>query len=209
MSTDDSITQWIGQLKAGDPGAPGAQQELWNHYFNRLVGLARKLLRGAPQRVEDEEDVVLGALNSFFRGAEGGRFPDLRDRTDLWPLLVKITAHKAINQLERHQAQKRGGGKVRGESVFLNGGADSDIAGIEQIVGTEPTPEFAAAMAEHCQTLLAKLDERATPGLREIARLKLEGYTNEEIAERLGIVERTVERRLNRIRRQWMEQSGA
>jgi len=208
MSADDSITQWIGQLKAGDPGAPArviAEQELWNHYFHRLVGLARKLLRGAPQRVEDEEDVVLGALNSFFRGAEGGRFPDLRDRTDLWPLLVKITAHKAINQLERHQAQKRGGGKVRGESVFLNGGADSDIAGIEQIVGAEPTPEFAAAMAEHCQKLLAVLDDDS---LREIARLKLEGYTNEEIAERLGIVERTVERRLNRIRRQWMEQSA-
>jgi RNA polymerase sigma factor (sigma-70 family) len=209
MSPDDSITQWIGQLKTGDPGVAGratAQQELWNHYFHRLVGLARKLLRGAPQRVEDEEDVVLGALNSFFRGAEGGRFPDLRDRTDLWPLLVKITAHKAINQLERHQAQKRGGGRVRGESVFLNGGADSDIAGIEQIVGAEPTPEFAVAMAEHCQKLLAVLDDDS---LREIARLKLEGYTNEEIAERLGIVERTVERRLNRIRRQWTEQNGA
>jgi RNA polymerase sigma factor (sigma-70 family) len=203
MSNDDSITHWIGQLKTGDD-ARAAQQELWNHYFHRLVGLARKLLRGTPQRVEDEEDVVLGALNSFFRGAEGGRFPDLRDRTDLWPLLVKITAHKAINQLERHQAQKRGGGKVRGESVFINGGADSDIAGIEQIVGTEPTPDFAAAMAEHCQKLLAVLDDDS---LRQIARLKLEGYTNEEIAQQMGIVERTVERRLNRIRRQWMEQS--
>jgi hypothetical protein len=59
MPNDDSITHWIGQLKTGDD-ANSAQQELWNHYFNRLVGLARKLLRGAPQRVEDEEDVVLG-----------------------------------------------------------------------------------------------------------------------------------------------------
>jgi DNA-directed RNA polymerase specialized sigma24 family protein len=53
--------------------------------------------------------------------------------------------------------------------------------------------------------LLGLLDDDS---LRQIARLKLEGYTNEEIAERLGIVERTVERRLNRIRRQWMEALG-
>jgi DNA-directed RNA polymerase specialized sigma24 family protein len=201
---EDSITRWIGELKSADAGA--AQQELWNRYFNRLVGLARKLLRGAAQRVEDEEDVVLNALHSFFRGAQAGRFPDLRDRTDLWPLLVKITAHKAFNQLERQHAQKRGGGRVRGESVFMDGGADSDIAGIEQVIGGEPTPDFAIAMAENCQRLLGQLDDDE---LREIARLKLEGYTNDEISARLGIVERTVERRLNRIRRQWAETEEA
>jgi RNA polymerase sigma factor (sigma-70 family) len=199
MSSDESITHWIGQVKAGSDGA--AQQELWNRYFRRLSGFARKLLRGAPQRAEDEEDVALCALDSFFRGAEAGRFPDLRDRTDLWPLLVKITAHKAYNQLERQNAQKRGGGQVRGESVFLDGGADSNTAGLEQIVGDDPTPEFAAQVTEQFTLLLERLDEP----LRPIARMKLEGYTNTEISAKLGVVERTVERRLNLIRRIWAE----
>jgi RNA polymerase sigma factor (sigma-70 family) len=203
MSSDESITHWIGQVKAGSDGA--AQQELWNRYFRRLSGFARKLLRGAPQRAEDEEDVALCALDSFFRGAEAGRFPDLRDRTDLWPLLVKITAHKAYNQLERQNAQKRGGGQVRGESVFLDGGADSNTAGLEQIVGDDPTPEFAAQVTEQFTLLLERLDEP----LRPIARMKLEGYTNTEISAKLGVVERTVERRLNLIRRIWAEDAEA
>jgi RNA polymerase sigma factor (sigma-70 family) len=201
MSQSESISQWIGQVKQGNNDH--AQQELWNRYFRRLAGLARKLLRGAPQRVEDEEDVVLNALDSFFRGARIGRFPDLHDRTDLWPLLVKITARKAFNQLDKERAQKRGGGRVRGESVFLDGGADEDLAGIEQVVGEEPSPQFAAQVAEQCERLLAMLEDDE---LRTIARLKLEGFTNPEIAQRLGVVERTVERRLSRIRRQWAEQ---
>ena len=31
-------------------------------------------------------------MKSFCQGAGGGRFPELRDRLGLWPLLVKITA---------------------------------------------------------------------------------------------------------------------
>jgi DNA-directed RNA polymerase specialized sigma24 family protein len=74
--------------------------------------------------------------------------------------------------------------------------------GIEQVVGTEPTPEFAAQVAEQCERLLASLEDES---LRAIARMKLEGFTNPEIAAKLGVVERTVERRLQRIRREWSE----
>src|SRR5947208_12423622 len=43
---DTSVTQWIDRLKAGDPDAA---QELWERYFRRLVGLARKKLHAAPR----------------------------------------------------------------------------------------------------------------------------------------------------------------
>ena len=69
---ETSVTQWIDRLKAGDPDAA---QELWERYFRRLVGLARKKLRAAPRRAADEEDVALSAFDSFCRGAEQGRFP--------------------------------------------------------------------------------------------------------------------------------------
>jgi hypothetical protein len=47
-----------------------------------------------------------------------GRYPRLKDGDDLWKLLVTITCHKAASQARRVRARKRGGGHVRGESVF-------------------------------------------------------------------------------------------
>src|SRR5229473_3230629 len=41
MSSSKSVTHWIGQLKAGNRDAA---QKLWEAYFHRLVGLARKKL---------------------------------------------------------------------------------------------------------------------------------------------------------------------
>jgi DNA-directed RNA polymerase specialized sigma24 family protein len=38
--------------------------------------------------------------------------------------------------------------------------------------------------------------------------MKLEGYTNREIAELLGRVERTIERKLSRIRQAWLNHGG-
>ena len=84
----------------------------------------------------------------------------------------------------RRLAQKRGGGNERGESVFT-GGADSEKnVGIGQVLGNEPTPEFAAVMTETCEQLLAQLQDET---LVTIALHKMQGLTNEEIAKDLVI----------------------
>ena len=187
-----SVTGWIGQLQAGDQVAA---QELWERYFRRLVELARKRLRGAWSPVDDEEDVALSAFASFCRGATEGRFPQLRDRTDLWRLLVVLTARKAFHVRRDAQRQKRGGRPASSQRSEPRP---------EEIVGREPTPEFAAQVAEECRRLLARLDNDQ---LRSIALWKMEGHTTEEIAAHLGCACSTVERRLRLIRRQW-EQEG-
>ena len=56
MTPEGSVTRWIEQLKTGDPLAA---QKLWERYFQRLVGLARKKLLDAPRQAADEEDVAL------------------------------------------------------------------------------------------------------------------------------------------------------
>lgn len=89
-----SITQWIAELRAGD--ADAAHQEIWQRYFRRLMALAEVKLGSAPRSADEEEDVVLNALRSFFSGVAGGRFPHLDDRDNLWSLLATITARKAI-----------------------------------------------------------------------------------------------------------------
>jgi DNA-directed RNA polymerase specialized sigma24 family protein len=196
MSSDGSVTFWIGQLKAGDPAAA---QRLWQGYFQRLVGLARKRLQGAPRRAADEEDVALSAFDSFCRGAARDRFPRLNDRDDLWQLLVMITARKAIDLRQHEGRRKRGGGAAH---VGAGPGDDATSVGdaLGQVIGREPTPEFAAQVAEECRRLLDLLDGAE---LRAIALAKMEGYTAEEIAEQLGCVPRTVERKLALIRRVW------
>src|SRR3954452_12662110 len=121
MHPEASVTQWIDRLKAGDPDAA---QKLWERYFRRLVGLARKKLRAAPRRAADEEEVALSAFDSFCRGAEQDRFPQLHDRLHLWQLLVLPTARKACDLAQHKRRQKRGGGSVLDEAP-LPGRANS------------------------------------------------------------------------------------
>jgi DNA-directed RNA polymerase specialized sigma24 family protein len=201
MSPVGDVTVWLALLKAGDRAAA---QPVWEGYFRRLVALARKKLGEAPRRAADEEDVALSAFDSFCRGAERGRFPKLEDRHDLWQLLVVITSRKAADAVAHERRRKRGGGKVRGESVFAAEGRDA--GGIGQVADGGPTPEFAAEVAEECGRLLGLLGEET---LRRVATLKLEGYTNEEIATHLGCSLATVERKLRRIRHAWEGPRGA
>lgn len=200
MSDEGSVSMWLGGVREGDPLAA---QQLWEKYYARLVGLARKKLRDMPRRVADEDDVVIDAFDSFYRGAAAGRFPRLEDRQDLWQVLVLLTARKAANQRKHQGRAKRGGGAVRGESVFGGPLNDEDRAGIDAVAGKEPTPEFAAGIAESCQELLARLEDET---LRKIAVWKLEGLTNGEIAKEMDCKERTVERKLQLIRKLWDEE---
>jgi DNA-directed RNA polymerase specialized sigma24 family protein len=60
-------------------------------------------------------------------------------------------------------------------------------------------------MAERCQSLLDQLN----PELQSVARWKMEGFTNAEIAERLGCVVGTVERKLRVIRTVWEKEAAS
>jgi DNA-directed RNA polymerase specialized sigma24 family protein len=60
-------------------------------------------------------------------------------------------------------------------------------------------------VAEECRRLLASLGDAE---LEEVALRKMEGYTTEEIASRLGYVNRTVERKLHLIRSIWSKERG-
>jgi len=197
MHAMESVTQWIDRLREGDSEAAA---HLWDRYFARLVELARQRLRKAPRRAFDEEDVVLDVLDSICRGIEQGRYPRLDNRDDLWRLLFTITLRKSVSRVRYHQRQRRGGGRVRGESLFGVAAGDSAAAGIADLPATEPAPETVVEFAEQTERLLAMLGDET---LRQIAQLKLEGHTDDEIATRVGCVRRTVVRKLSVIRGIW------
>ena len=195
---DGSVTGWIDRLRVGDDVAA---RRLWERYFHALVRLARADLRAKPRGGVDEEDIALSAFDSFCRGAEQGRFPRLDDRDGLWRLLVTITARKVVDQVERECRKKRGGGQVRNEAALAGSESTAGAGGLDQAVGREPTPEFAAMMADECRHLLAALGDET---LRQVALLRMEGYSDEEIASQLDCGVRTVGRKLKLIRDIWM-----
>jgi DNA-directed RNA polymerase specialized sigma24 family protein len=198
-----SVTRWLGQLQAGDESAA---QNLWERYFRRLVGLARTKLQGLPRGAADEEDVALSAFHSFCRGAEDGLFPQLRDRKNLWRLLVTLTLRKTQHMVRDEHRQKRGGGKVKAESARqgTDDSAEMETA-LEQLLDREPSPDLAAQLAEDCQRLLGSLGNAE---LRTIALWKMAGENNLQIAVKLGCSLSTVERRLALIRKLWEEESS-
>ena len=135
------------------------------------MALAHLKLGEGSRRVEDEEDIAVAALNDFFEGARKNRFPKLKDRDSLWPLLATIATRKAINLRSKQQVAKRGSGKVRGESVFRD--ADGDWAGLDQVASAEISPDFLTDLNERCRELLNGLNDEA---LVLVAKRKLEGF---------------------------------
>ena len=176
----------------------------WERYFDRLVRLAHGRLKFSRQAraVIDPEDAARSAFQSFCARAGRGDFPRLADRGELWRLLTTITARKALDQLEREGRLKRGGGRVYREADLAGGDGQDDHGVFGDLLGPEPTPEFAAMVTEEYERLLAALGDDT---LRQIARWKLEGFTNQEIGERIGCTRRMVAYRLDLIRKIWRE----
>ncbi len=70
----------------------------------------------------------------------------------------------------------------------------------DEIADPGPTPEFAAQVVDEFRDLLRRLGDDS---LVSVALAKMEGYSNRQIADRLGCIEQTVERKLRSIRRIW------
>ncbi len=122
------------------------------------------------------------AFKSFATGPPRGVPLALSDRDDLWRLLVVITARKACAQVQRRIRQKRGGGRV-----------------LEASASRKPGPRRSSRLRRHrrhgatpssLRCLLRSTNDcscrSTTMRLRQVALDRLAGYTNDEIAERLG-----------------------
>src|SRR3954454_7622523 len=144
MSADEAVTRWLRQLEARDQDAA---RLLWQRYYRELVELARARLGQTPRRMADEEDIALSVLRCLCEGAARGQFAAVVNRQELWQLLATITVRKVINQQRLLKKQKRGGGRVRGDSVLDARDGDGwgeGGTGFDEILGDAATPEVLA-----------------------------------------------------------------
>jgi DNA-directed RNA polymerase specialized sigma24 family protein len=189
--SNDSVTGWINQLADGNQQAA---EQLWQHISTQLHWFARQKLDSQIRRHYDEHDAANSAFHSLCGGLADGRL-EARNRDALWGLLAVITSRKISAQQRYLNRDKRGGGAVRGESGFGD-------AGINAVVGDQQTPDVLAEVSESCDQLLDALPDET---MMKIVLLKFQGATNAEVASELICTERTVERKLERIRRIWIE----
>ncbi len=196
-ASEGEITRWIRSLEAGDEDAATA---LWQYCFPRLLSYSRGKLPAHLRRVLDEEDVALSAFKSFCIGAAKGSLGDIKGRDELWRLLYCISARKANGYVRNQTRQKRGGGLVAGESTFKSASLPDGQNGIDQVADPSASPATLAQFANDCQQLFEMLHDDM---LQTIAILRIEGYSVDEIASRVGCAKRSVERRLQLIRKIW------
>jgi RNA polymerase sigma factor (sigma-70 family) len=194
MNSDESIgsvTLLYLQLRQGNRDSA---RELWERYFPRMMRLAQSVLK-ARQLPLDAEDAVQEAFVKFVSRVETGRYTDELHRDDLWRILSLFTIQRARKQVIHENAQKRGGGRVRNETEMSQSSSG----------GFRLDATLSTVAAADCDVMFDELMQQLDNELREIAMLRLAGYSNEQIKELVGGSLRSVERRAQLIRSIWRD----
>jgi RNA polymerase sigma factor (sigma-70 family) len=188
-----SISQFFLDLRLR--ADPDAANVLWERFFPRLMGLARRVLDGR-RLPSSAEDAVQEAFSDFFQRVSMGKVSDdIRDRDDLWRVLSTMTVQRARKQLRKESAQRRGDGRVYLQSQLED--STSKEGPLSHALAQMPTAEWDMVFYD----LMSALSDE----LREVAIMRLARFTNEEIKTALGCSLRSVERRLQLIRATWSE----
>ena len=187
MCLDDSLSSIVEKVKQGDEEGVRA---IWDQFFPQVVALSGQRLAGQRRQVADEEDIAVSVMESFFRAAQAGRFPELKDRDGIWRLLSTMIRRKVVDHIRRNAARPTAGeSAVQGE-------------GMPGVANRDPTPAMIAIVNDQMETLLRVLPDKYHP----VALGKLECLTVPEIAQQCGVHVSTVERRLRIIREFWAKE---
>ena len=179
---------WPTLLRGLRDGQGWAVEQFYADYATSLERLAAKHLSSPIRRRVGPEDIVQSACRTFFRRAKEGQF-QLEDSEGLWRLLTVITLAKVREQTRFHLRQRR---SLKGEAHL-----DSSVDGRPAFspAGDDLPPEAAAEFSEQFQLLLGSLSEEE----QQVVDLKLQQFTNDEVAAKLGCSERTVRRLVKKI----------
>ena len=198
--SEKTESELLALFKNGDKEAA---DELLGRYFDRVVRAAHRRIAQRRLRGTDSEDVALSVFESLWKKADNNHFDenDLTRPDEFWRLICTMIRFKTEDHLRRENSAKRGGGEVRGQSVF--GNPDNSVGfGIEGHRDQELTPDEDAAFRDQLNRLLTVLDDET---LKVVVSLRMEEYKVAEIAQHFGKSDRWVKRQLALIRHIWNE----
>jgi RNA polymerase sigma factor (TIGR02999 family) len=168
----NSLTHLIEQVAAGDLGA---REQLFAAAYSELRKLARSRLRDGGRNTFLETTALVH--ESYLRFIKTGQLR-IEDRRAFFAYASKVMRSVIIDSVRERQAERRGG----------------DLT--EMTLDTQVSAELPSGEAEimHVHEALLAL-EQAEPRLAQVVEMRyFGGYSEAEIAETLGLTERTVRR---------------
>jgi RNA polymerase sigma factor (TIGR02999 family) len=166
------LTELIERVAAGEHAA---RDELFASAYADLRNLARSRLRGGGRNTFLQTTALVH--ESYLRFLSAGQL-QLRDRHAFFAYASKVMRSVIIDAVRERQTQRRGG---PAEDLTL----DTQAADI--------LPSDEAEILHVHEALLAL--EAAEPRLAKVVEMRyFGGYTEVEVAEALGVTERTVRR---------------
>lgn len=172
------------RIRQGDDDAATA---LYQKYAVRLKGLADRKMSAVVRRMCEPDDIVQSAFRSLFRGVNAGAY-EAPEGSSLWSLLVVI----AIRKVQRKA--------TRNKSVAATSLSESPS-------GIPEGEDFQDQLSpEQFESGLREAIEILKPAEREVVEFRVQGFSVEEISDRLHKSCRTVERTLQRIRKKLAEE---
>jgi RNA polymerase sigma factor (sigma-70 family) len=175
--TDRSL---VVMVRDGDEDAANV---LYERYARRVLGLVEAKLGARLRSTTEPEDVVQSVFKSMFRGVQSGNY-DAPPGSTMWNLLAVIAVNKLRRRAVHQSAQRRDISRL----VSIETVEAGDVI-------DESSVEFLQICVRETLGLLRSLD-------REIVSLRIQGHAVDEISEITGRSRRTVERCLQKSRKQ-------
>ncbi len=179
------------RARAGDQDA---WAELVNHCYDKVLRVVRRKLDRPMRSLFDSTDFANDVFKSLV--AKSDRF-EFENIAALKAHLARAAEQKVIDEHRRQHRQKRNRSR---EQRF-----GEDEAGLMfEPPSSDPSPSQYAVEREARETILAT----QTGNDRQVLELKQLGYSTEEVAERVGMNVRTVQRVLKKVSDSWFLRRG-
>jgi RNA polymerase sigma factor (sigma-70 family) len=171
MAVERGDKELIEAFQAGQVEAAG---HLFERYYYRLIELARRQMGWRLRSTVGSSDLVQSVMLSVFELIREDRV-QVPPEGALWPLLVRISLNKIRNQSKYWKRARRDQDRVTSAAEL-------------QIVQKEPSPEDVAVLNETIKELFGQFSDRR----QAVLSLLLQDFGVSEVAERIGVSERTV-----------------
>lgn len=204
--SDQQLKEWLTRAAEGEECAI---EQLWRVYYPKLKSAVNARIVSIPRLAGESSDLTSKSLAGFLCSTIRSPVLDLTDVNSVWKLL-KVVALRHIKDVAKQRfAQKRGGPLATISLDQAIGGkddVDKTSLGMGRIATalwdkSAPDPCDGLLFDELVEKLLANVPDERT---KSIVLMRLNDYSNGEIADMLKISIRTVQRHIKEIEELWM-----
>lgn len=193
-TAEDSDEEFSELLKRATNGDTEAQEAICRKYEGQVRIVARVLLGPQLRAHLDSTDLVQSVHHCLLMGIKNQRF-DIGSPQKLIALACTLARRKVARKWRLHRRQVHHGPPT-GESGYIS----STLSSIAN-------PHAGPAEVAQFNDQLFLLCERMNPFERKMLQMRLDGYTNGEVAESLGIHPAAIRVRWTRLK-QRLEVAG-